>query len=258
VFHSQDNIVSFPLETWHPLTEPPTPRPVATATVAKTAAPREPMPSVETQPVTLGHPTGLNPDLTKVLLDTLVYPYDGIRVRIQRLNMSVRAFEKAKLEGCEKGLILESAAGRTVHVVPLPKTFEAFGFPCPYKRDVSTEHSFYEGWGQYLLQQDPANKKVHTEWRLGTSGSTADIVTVGHDGLHRAYEVTLSVGNCLSNAAKYTHTDFVQIIFLCRDHKAREAAKACCREGGLDPRLWMKLDFMQFSALVRRQEERSS
>jgi hypothetical protein len=66
-----------------------------------------------------------------------------------------------------------------------------------------------------------------------------------------------STGNVLPNAAKDAKTDFVQIVFLCRDYRLREAVKACCREGGLDPELLAKLAFMQFSSLLARQRKLS-
>ena len=250
----RDNIASFHLESWHPLTEAPTRAQIDSAqdtkpVTSKTAAPREDM-KRDSHP----HLIGVSPDLIKLLYDILVYCYSSVRVRIERLRVSARAFEKAKLEGCERGFFLESAAGATTCLIPLAKTFD---FPAPYKRDVSPEHSYFVGWGQHLLQHDPAIKAVHTELKVGESNCTSDIVAVCHDGTRRAYEVTLSTTNILSNAAKYTRTDFVQIIFLCRDYKLREAVKACCREGGLDADLLAKLEFMQFSSLLRRQRRLS-
>jgi hypothetical protein len=125
------------------------------------------------------------------------------------------------------------------------------------KAMFSKHATFWKVMAQHLLQQDPANKKIYTELKVGESSCTSDIVTVAPDGTRRAYEVTLSTGNCLSNAAKHARTDFVQIIFLCRDDRLREAVKACCREGGLDADLLAKLEFMQFSTLVSRQRRLS-
>jgi len=199
---------------------------------------------------------GLSDTLTRILFDLMVYLFSSTSVRIKRLNISVRVFEKAKLEGCEKGFIFESAAGATTYLIPLPKAFEALGFPCPYDRN-HIEHSYYRELHRFLLTKDPANKSVHTEFRVGDSGSTGDIVTIGQDGTRRAYEITLSTGNVLSNATKYSKTDYVQIVFLCRDYELREAVKACCREGGLDPDRLAKLDYWQFSGLLRRQRKLS-
>jgi hypothetical protein len=250
---SRENTASFRIESWHSLTEDPLPVAIDTAREAEPAAPG--IHASGTEATHGPHPalTGVSPDLIKLLYDILVYPYGSVRVRIKRLNMSARAFEKAKLEGYEKGFLLEATAGATIYLIPLAKTFDAWGFPCPYERNVSPEHSYFVGWGRHLLQQNPANKKIYTELKVGESSCTSDLVTVGHDGTRRAYEVTLSTGNVLSNVTKYTQTDFVQIVFLCRDYRLREAVKACCREGGLDADLLAKLEYMQFSTLLSRQ-----
>jgi hypothetical protein len=129
--------------------------------------------------------------------------------------------------------------------------------PCPYKRDVSVEHSYYVQWTRFLLGKDPAYKSVLTEVKCGSSSSTSDVVAIAHNGTRTAFEVTLNTTNCLANASKYENTDFVKIVFLCRDYKLREAVKACCREGGLNPDLLARLDYMQFSTLLRRQRKLS-
>lgn len=253
----RENIANFSTEPWHSLTEVQSPvQPTPGRVPANVPRTNEKSPVQPPDPV---HPPRVDasPDLIKVVYDILTYPYDNIRTRITRLSMSVRVFEKAKLEGLEKGYIIECAAGATTYLIPQPKAFDAFGFPCPYKRNVSQEHSYFVRLGEYLLKQDPANKAVHTELKVGDSGCTADIVTVAHDGTRRAYELTLSTTNILSNAAKCARTDFVQIVFLCRDQKLRDAVRACCREGGLDPNLLAKLDFIQLSTLVRRQRRSS-
>jgi hypothetical protein len=243
---------------WRPLTEIPVPKrhehPVKAGPVAGSSrqAHDPPQASRAANPLL----AGLSAVLIKLLYDLMVYSYSSLSVRIKRLG-SARAVENAKLEGCEKGFILESAAGATTYLIPLPKAFEALGFPCPYKRDVSPEHTYFVGWGQFLLKQDPANKSAHTELKVGDSNCTSDIVTVRHDGTRTAWEVTLSTTNVLSNAGKYAKTDFARIVFLCRDYRLREAVKACCREGGLAPNLLAQLDYWQFSTLLRRQRKLS-
>jgi hypothetical protein len=231
----------------------------ASKQVVKTSSVVGPSPRGQVPAVSQGvHPllTGLSAILVKILYDLMVYPYSNVSAIIKRLGLSARAFETAKREGAEKGLLLESAAGATTYLIPRPKTFDALDFPCPY--DLSAiEHSYYSGWGGFMLGKDPANKSVHVELKVGYSSRASDIVTVGHDGSRRAYEVTLSTGNVLSNAAKYVNTAFVQVCFLCRDYRIREAVKACCREGGLDPELLAKLEFIQFSTLLNRQRKLS-
>lgn len=205
------------------------------------------------------HPllAGVSTVLTKLLWDILVYLYSSVSVRIKRLGISARAYEPAKIEGCEKGFIIESSAGGTIYLIPLEKTFLAFNMPCPYEREISTEHSFYVGLNSFLLGKNPRFKSVRPEYKRGKQGRTSDIVAVAHDGTMEAYEVTLNTTNVLSNATKYTDTAFARIIFLCRDYKLREAVKACCREGGLDPDLLAKIDYMNFSQLLQRQRKLS-
>lgn len=205
------------------------------------------------------HPllSGLSIVLIKLLWDIMVYPFSSVSIRIKRIDTSARKCVNAEREGCEKGLIFESFAGATKYLIPNPITFEAFGMPCPYKRDVSIEHSYYVQWSRFMLSKDPAYKSVLTEVKCGSSSSTSDVITVAHNGTRTAFEVTLNTTNILANTSKYDKTDFIRIVFLCRDYKLREAVKACCREGGLNPDLLAKLDYMQFSTLLRRQRKLS-
>jgi hypothetical protein len=198
---------------------------------------------------------GLSTVLIKLLWDILVYLYSSVSVRIKRLGVSVRSYEPAKLEGLEKGFFIESAAGQTIYLIPTTKAFEAFGMPCPFRQGDLLEHSFYVCWATFLLEKNPRYKSAQTEVKRGDSGSTSDVVTIAHDGTREAYEITLNTTNILANAAKYGNTDFVRIVFLCRNYKLREAVKACCREGGLNPDLLAKLDYMQFSQLLQRQRK---
>jgi len=241
---------------WHPLTEIP-----ATYKVSASSKPDPTVakPTDKSDIVQPMHPSldGISPVLIKLIWDILVYLFSSVSVRIKRLSISARAFEDSKLYGLEKGFFIESFAGRTLYLIPTRKAFEAFNMPCPYKRDISLEHSYYVLWTNFMLDKDPRFKSVQTEVKRGVSGSTSDVITVAHDGVRRAWEVTLSTTNVLANASKYVGTDFVQVIFLCRDYKLREAVKACCREGGLDPELLAKLDYMQFSSLLRRQRKLS-
>ena len=254
---SQEIIASFPLESWHPLTEVPASRQSDAVRDAAPAAPQ--IQTLQAQMSHELHPAlrGVSSDLIKLLYDILAYLYANVRARIKRLNVSGRVFEKAKLEGLERGFFVEGTAGATTYLIPLAKTFAAFDSPCPYRRDVSPEHSYFVGLGRHLLQQNPGNKRVYTELKVGNSGCTADIVTIGQDFTRCAYEVTLSTTNILSNAAKYAHTDFAQIVFLCRDQKLRDAVRVCCREGGLDADLLTRLEFIQFSTLLGRQRRLS-
>jgi len=254
---NENTLAQFLIKPWHPLTEIPErseSNSAKSTTIVKARADTDK--SAIDQPL---HPSlhRVSSVLKKLLWDILVYQYSSVSVRIRRLGVSCSAFENAKHEGCEKGFIIESSNGQTTYLIPTEKTFEVFGMPCPYKRNVSIDHSFRVGLGCFLLDKDPRYKSVQPEVKLGSSGSTSDIVTIAHDGTREAWEVTLSTTNILSNATKYENTAFAKIVFLCRDYKLKEAVKACCRESGLNPDLLARLEYTHFSALLRRQRKLS-
>jgi len=205
------------------------------------------------------HPllSGVSDVLIKLLWDILVYPYSSVSVRIKRLGISARVYEQATFEGCEKGFIFKSAAGLTIYLIPENKPFLAFNMTDPFDSGDLREHSFYEHWCAFLNKKDPIYRAVQIKAKIGHSGAAADGTTTRHDGTHEAWEITLNTTNILANACKYKNTDFSKIIFLCRNYKLREAVKACCREGGLDPNLLAKIEYMHFSQLLQRQRKMS-
>jgi hypothetical protein len=254
---NDETFAKFPIKPWHPLTElPEHNKPAVTennvvdnaGTVVAATTVNQVLPPAR---------QGLSAVLIRLLWDILCYLYCTVSVRIKRLGISARAFEQAKIEGCEKKLIFESAAGQVVYLIPYPVTFEAFNMPCPYSNLATIEHSYYIGWGCFLLGKNPRYRSADPQAKLGTHGCASDIVTVAHNGVREAWEVTLSTTNILANASKYENTDFARIIFLCRDYRLREAVKACCREGGLNPDLLAKLDYQHFSQLLQRQRRLS-
>lgn len=233
------------IQPWQPLTEIPQP-------VQRVINEKSEDKSVQSQQIIM---PAIGPELKKILLDLAPYPYSSISTRIKRLNMSGSAFEKGKLEGLEKGLFIESANGQTNYLILTEKGYEFLDMPCPYYRNVSTEHSFRVNMLCFLLKIDPAVRSVHPELKLGDSGHTSDAVSVNHNGSRTAWEITLSTSNILSNASKYERTDFVKIIFLCRDFKLKEAVRASFRESGLNPDLLARIDYMHFSQLLGRQRK---
>ena len=255
---NNNNNIWASIKDWHPLTELPQHNKLAVteknvtdntgSTIATAGANQAASPALQ----------GLNPVLVKLLWDIVCYLYCTVSVRIKRLGISGRAYVRAKVEGYENKLIFESTAGQVIYLIPYPVTFEAFNMPCPYDNKDHIEHSYYVGCGCFLLSKNPRFKSVHPGLKRGNSGAASDIVSVAHDGTREAWEVTLSTTNILANASKYENTDFARIIFLCRNYKLREAVKACCREGGLNPDLLAKLDYMHFSQLLRQQRKLST
>ena len=127
--------------------------------------------------------------------------------------------------------------------------------PCIAQKKEFIEHSYYLGNTRFLLQKNPQLKSVRTEVPIGTSGSTSDIVTISKSGIMIAYEVTLSTGNIMANAAKYENTAYANIVWLCRDDKVRQAVKASLRESGLPADLLARFKYTHFGAFPQRQEK---
>ena len=203
------------------------------------------------------HPAlqGISENLFKLLWDIMCYLYSSANIRIKRLGISPRVYEQAKLEGVEKKLFVESSAGQYKYLIPERKPFDAFDMSDPFNAGELREHSFYEHWWAHIIKKNPAYKTVQIEAPIGNSGSTADGITIEHNGTRIAWEITLSTKNVLSNAAKYANTDIAQINFLCRNYKLRDAVKADCREGRLDSNLLARLDYMHFSELLKCQQK---
>ena len=194
----------------------------------------------------------LNAKTMILLWDILCYLFSSIRARIKRLAISGRVLEQAKNELTTKGVVIESSAGQTVYLIPIPATFAAFNLPCPYKRAVSIEHSFYVALHCFLFRKDVRYKTITPELPLGKTGQTADIGIVSHDGTKEAVEIILNTTNIITNAQKYAGTAFVRILFLCRDYQLRQAVKSSLHQSGLSTELLARLDFAQFSAIKNR------
>jgi hypothetical protein len=236
------------VKPWHPLTEIPERK-----KPAPTGAPDNLRQTSKTPTDIRPPPPSINPALMRLLFDIVTYPYSDISARIKRLGLSARVFETAKREGLERGFIVESSAGQTLYLIPTKKTFSVLGMEDPYERAVSVEHAFYVNGLSWLLKQDPRYRAVVPEAKIGSTSATSDVITIAQNGMRSAWELTLSTSNLLSQAGKYVATDMVRITFVCRDCKLRDAVKACCREGGLDPDLLAKLDYTHWSALLRQQ-----
>jgi hypothetical protein len=249
---SDIEVCGFVVKGYHPLTEPPEAKKDSPQNATGTAG--------ACCDATISSPAtavpealrSLSPSLVKLSYDIVMYLYSSINVRIKRLAMSCSKFEQAKEEGFERKLFFPSSAGQPLYLIPYPSTFAIFDQPCPYANIQFVEHSFYVCWAQYVLKHNPGYKDVIANVKIGQNGRIADLLTVTHSGQRLAWEVTLSTGNILTHAAAYAGTD-VRLTFLAKNHKLREAVRACCREGGLDPDLLAKIDYMHFSQLLQRQ-----
>ena len=188
----------------------------------------------------------------KLLWDTVCYLFSSVGARIKRLTMSARSFEQAKRDLTTKGLVRESSAGQTVYLIAQPEVFSAFNMPCPYARATSIEHAFYVSLHAWLLKKDPRYKTVTPELPIGKTGQTADLGILCHDGTKEAVEIVLNTSNIGATLQKYVETSYVRVLFCCRSYQIRQAVKASCHQSGLSTELLAKLDFAQFSTILRR------
>ena len=247
--HSTDIYARFPIKPWQALTEVPLSH---DSPPAADSGPQPPRPIPDNSMPVPQQFRNLNAKTFVLLWDIMCYPFSSIRARIKRLAISGRVLEQAKNELTAKGLVIESSAGQTVYLIPKPETFAAFNMPCPYKRAVSIDHSFYVALHSFLFRKDVRYKAVTPELPVGKTGQTADLGILCHDGTKEAVEITLSTSNIISNAQKYEGTAFVRVLFLCRSYDLKEAVKRSLHQSGLGSELLAKLEFAQFSAILNR------
>jgi len=193
----------------------------------------------------------------KTLLYNIVFKLElSVSQRNEMLNFSGRAGENAKHELITQGWIIESVCGRKKNLIPKPEAFNAFGLICPYVNVMFIEHSFYLHVGRLKLKDKKTVQSASLEYKIGTSGHTADIVTKDCNGILVAHEMTLSASNILQNCLKYKDTAFSKIIFLCKNSDLKNAVKSKVLNGGLPLDLLSKIDFMLLSLLLKEEKKR--
>jgi len=253
---NEDEIIvfGFRIRKFHPLTEIPerdSEIPAQTRAVVNVGDSTN---KSKNQPII--HPllVDVSPVFMKLLWDILVYPFSSLSVRVKRLG-SARAVEKAKREGYEKGLLIETTNGQTTYLLLTEKGFEALNTPYPYKRNVSLQHSFRVKLLQFLLNQDPSYKKVFIEYPIDQKGTTADVATLRQDSGKEGWEVTISTTNVITNLLKYEKTNFVKVVFITPDYRLKEAVKSTISGANLNSDLLARVEFRHFSQLLRRQRK---
>jgi len=247
------------ITAWHPLTSRPaytpsraavsTDEPARTAERAAAGGPNDQTTA----------PSGFTGDLrgpvAQLIADRIHYPFDKVRDVVARLGMSVRVYESAKAQAIQGGYLIASACGKTVYLIPSPKSYDEFGYPCPYRRSTSTEHSFYGTLASHHLKGDPALSRIQLETPIGDRGATVDVTTINKSGDMTAYEITLSTSNLSSNAAKLQDTSYQRIVWLCRDAATAKAVKAYFNKTtALPSELCHKFEYTHFSKWVSQIE----
>lgn len=194
----------------------------------------------------------LSSNTAKVLYDIALYPHLSVTERKDKLNLSGRAITNSVHELATVGLVIESKAGKKKFFMPKPEVFEHYGILCPYPNTAFIEHSFYLWILKPQMRQKKSIKSATLEYKIGTSGHTADIVTLADNGTLIAYELTLSASNIIQNCMKYNKTAFKKIIFLCKSTDLLKATKSTVLNGGLPLELLSKIDFVLLSSVIKK------
>ena len=183
--------------------------------------------------------------------DILNFPESPYRQRVKRLKLSVRQLESASDELLAKGMIQPIWVGKMMFIAPLPPLYTFMQLPCPYKRNVSIEHSFLTLVAQKLIQTWPLVKTTRLEYPLPGSSAAVDLLVITQNGDRIAYEITLSVSNICANAAKLRDHGLSSIVFLCRDYDLKDAVWASIRSAGFDADFLSMIRCMIFSGLLK-------
>jgi hypothetical protein len=190
-----------------------------------------------------------------LVFDCITYPCDKASAHAKRMK-SIREYDTAKTEATQNGYLVASQCGKTLYLIPTDKAYDKFSQPCPFKRTTSMEHGFYVYLAAHLLKKDSNLSKVRMETPIGAKGATIDVTTTDMAGVMMAYEVTLSLSNLLSNAARLQGTAYTKIVWLCRDAATAKAVQACFNKSSALPNdLLTKFEYIHFSKFARQYDK---
>lgn len=178
----------------------------------------------------------LGRETAALYVDLKAYPYDENAVRQKRLDLSSRKFEDERRQLEERKLAWTCPIGRWRFLVEHELNAHTFALNLAFNR----------------LRRDPEISRLQKEAKVGDSGAAGDIIVHLKNGFRECWEITLSVGNVPSNAAKLENYGFSKIVFLCRDFKVQQVAWASLRESGLSRGLLERVRCMLFSTLLKK------
>lgn len=218
-------------------------------------------PKVSSEPVNNGPSLKkqdlISSDAKALAFDIVAYFDSTYRQRGQRLKYSGRQLSKAKEELVSKEFAIEVWIGKTLFLAPTEKLYQHLELCSPYKRNVSTKHSFLTLVAQQLIEADSAVQKTAIEVAVGSTGSTVDLVAYLKSGQRQAFEITLSSSNIGQNAAKLHNKGFSKITFICRDNQLRQSVSKILHDAGFEPDFFSNIECTIFSALMRNRKTSS-
>ena len=188
----------------------------------------------------------------KLVWNCINHPFDKVRARVDRLEISMREYEAEKNANVQDGYLIYSTSGKTVYLIPTKKAFDLFEQPCPYQRSTSIEHSFYVSLAVHILKRD-SSLRVEAETPVGKKGSTIDITAISKSGEMTAFEVTISTSNLLSNATKLQDLAYQKIVWLTKDSATAKAVKSYFNKSRTLPdELINRFEYIHFSKFEKR------
>lgn len=175
--------------------------------------------------------------------------------RGELLKLSMRMLGPAKEELVSKKMILELKIGRGLFLAPTEKLYQYLGLICPYKRNVSIEHSFMTLLTQLCVETNQLVRKSCIEVPVGSSGCTIDIVSYQTNGARVAWEITCSCkSNIASHAAKLKDKGFFRIVFVCRDHNIRKFVQTILGDAGFEPEFYSTIECVLLGDLINKKK----
>ena len=172
------------------------------------------------------------------------------------LKLSMRKLGQAKEELVSKEMVRELDIGKGLFLAPTEKLYQYLGLICPYKRNVSIEHSFMTLLAQLCIESDPLVQKSRIEVPVGDSGRTIDIVSYLTNGERIAWEITSSCkSNVASNAANLKGKGFSKIVFICRDHHIRKSVQIILADACFEPEFHSIIECTLLGDLITKKKK---
>jgi len=178
------------------------------------------------------------------------------RRRGELLKLSMRKLGLAKEELVSKEMVMELEIGRGLFLAPTEKLYQYLGLICPYKRNVSVEHSFMTLLAQLCIETDPLVRKSRIEVPAGNIGHTIDMVSYQTNGARVAWEITCNCkSNVASHAAKLKGKGFFRIVFVCRDHNIRKSVQTILASAGFEPEFYSTIECVLLGDLINKKKK---
>lgn len=180
-------------------------------------------------------------------------PFISYKQRGRDLKFSMRRLGDARDGLLSKEMIKEIEIGKNLFLAPTEKLYRKMKLISRYKRSVSIDHAFCVLFAQHCISADPMVQKTAIEVPVDSRGGAIDCVSYLKNGDRTAWEVTVNcTDNITSHAARLRGKGFSKIIFACRDHHIRKAAKTILDDAGFEPDFYSTIECVLLSDLFEK------